>query len=270
MKIIRYSTSKSSLPQWGYLENDEVHPIQGDPLTDFAGLPSIGKLASVKLLAPCRPTKVVCAAINFHGAKDWEAGMSEPLIFLKAPSSITNPNEDIVSPITDRGVWGEAELTIVIGKRVSHATTEEAQRAIFGYTIGNDVSCDNTGSRDHHLARSKAADSFCPLGPYIDTEYNFQNKVIKAIHNGRVVRQGNTRDFFWDPIQLVEKLSQWMTLEPWDIILTGSPPMLGDVSYLQPGDRFEACVEGFPSLHSGYRLHSSSPLNAGKTCTTSI
>lgn len=254
MKILRYSLLSDSKIHWGILEGGNVFALRGEPLGDFSQGPMVGPLNSVKTRPPCQPSKVICAAINFHGARDWEPGMTEPLIFLKSPSSIIAADETIESPITDVGVWGEAELTIVIGRRARDLSRTEAASAIFGYTIGNDVSCDNTGTRDHHLARSKAADAFCPLGPYIDTDYDPRHKGIRAVHNGRIVREGNTDDFFWDPLTLVSRLSQWMTLEPWDVILTGSPPMIGDVAYLQPGDEFSAEVEGFMPLRSRYDI----------------
>jgi 2-keto-4-pentenoate hydratase/2-oxohepta-3-ene-1,7-dioic acid hydratase in catechol pathway len=174
--------------------------------------------------------------------------MTEPVVFLKSPTSVCAPHDDVVSRF-DAGtlVWGESELAIVIGHRLSCATIDEATKGIFGWTLANDVTAENIDGRDHHLARSKAADSFCPIGPYIDTTYSPDGRQIQGFHNGKLVRDGSTADFFWDHLTLIRRLSCWITLEPWDVILTGAPPLVGPLTYLGNGDTFVVRAEGFES-----------------------
>lgn len=256
MKLVRFTPKQapaSTAPSWGLLEGSEVFALQGDPLGAHTRGARVCALADLRLVAPCTPTKVIAAAINFHGATDWEPGMVEPVFFLKAPSSLTGPTDDIVSNFTDVPTWGEAELAIVIGKQARRlASIDDAEAHIFGYTVANDASCENLGTRDHHLARSKAADAFCPTGPYVDTEYEWKNRRISAFHNGVLVRDGTTDKMFWDPHRIVYELSQWMTLEPWDLVLTGSPPLSCPLTYLNDGDRFLSRVEGFPEIESSF------------------
>ena len=253
MKIVRYKKIESSSVKWGCLEGDMIHTLIGDPLKNPTQGPQVGKLQDNLLMAPCQPTKVIAAAINYHGATDWEPGMTEPLFFLKLGTSVCSPSDPIVSYFSDVPTWGEAELAIVIGKRVQRATEAEAAAAILGYTVANDASAENYGKRDHHLARSKAADSFCPLGPYIDTDYDPTDRMIEGFHNDKLVRKGSTKDLYWGPNKIVHWLSSWMTLEPWDVILTGSPPLQGPLTYFEDGDTFTACVNGFPPIKSAFK-----------------
>ena len=122
-------------------------------------------------MAPCEPRKVIATAINYPGATGLSKEMAEPLVFLKPSTSVIGPNEDIISPMSGLKVWGECELGIVIGQTLKNADYQKAKESIFGYTIGNDVSAENILDRDHHLARSKGMDTFCVLGPWIDTEF---------------------------------------------------------------------------------------------------
>ncbi|HYX35068.1 MAG TPA: fumarylacetoacetate hydrolase family protein [Oligoflexus sp.] len=262
MKLVRYIEKMRHQEVWGVLDGQSVYKLLGDPLGDWQQGEEIGPLDHQQLLAPCRPRKVIAAAINYYGATDWEESQTEPVFFLKSPTSVCSAYSTIVSAFDDVPTWGEAELAIVIGKTIKEAQSfEEAESSIFGYTVANDASCENLGQRDHHLARSKAADTFCPLGPYIDTEYDWHNKKIEGWHNNTLVRAGNTDSLFWDPIRIVKELSQWMTLEPWDIILTGSPPLTCPLSYFEDGDWFVGKVEGFPDIRSSFQQ--SRPISAG-------
>ncbi|MBM7775514.1 2-keto-4-pentenoate hydratase/2-oxohepta-3-ene-1,7-dioic acid hydratase in catechol pathway [Actinokineospora baliensis] len=242
MKVGRIRTGTG--PRWVAYRDGSVFELDR-PLGGTVG-ERLGTTAEFPLIAPCPPGKVVGAATNYLGSTDRYAGISEPMVFLKAATSVIGPGDPIVSPYqSETVVWGEAELAAVIGRRISGITPEQATEAVFGWTIGNDVTADNVDGRDHHLARSKSADTFCPLGPYIDTDYRIEGRRISGHLNDRLVTTGLTSDFFWDPYVLISRLSHWFTLEPFDVILTGHPPLVGSLPVMGPGDVYRARVEGF-------------------------
>ena len=118
--------------------------------------------------------------------------------------------------------------------------------------MGNDISCSNVDNRDHHLARSKSADNFCPVGEYIDTTYDHKNKFIRAYHNDQLLRDGNTSEFIWSPSKIIFELSKWMTLNPGDLILTGAPKRVRDRQFLEHGDEYRIEIEGLPILSNRF------------------
>lgn len=209
-------------------------------------------LGEVELLAPCQPGKVIATAINYPGATGLTEKTNEPLVFIKPSSSVIGPEKTIISPFIDASVWGECELGIVIGKKLSKATAEEASTAIFGYTIGNDVSCENVFGWDHHLARSKGADTFCVLGPWIDTDFDPNGKYISGYHNDNLLREGYCEQRLWKESELLVWLSSWMTLEPGDVILTGAPTRVRERIYFKEGDRFTCIIEGLGELSNPF------------------
>jgi len=242
MKLVRYSDSSGN-PVWGAISEESVHSIDGDPL-DTPRLGSIvGPTNSVRLLAPCQPRKIIGIAINFPGATGLTENMTEPLVFLKAGTSVCGANDDIICPFSNAEAWGEAELAVVIGRNNS----------IFGYTAANDVSANNIEDRDHHLARSKSADTFCPLGPWIDTEYSPAHRLIQGFQNGELIRRGNSDERLWQDERLVGWLATWITLEPWDVILTGAPVRVVPRRYLKDGDEFVVRIEGLGELRNRFR-----------------
>ena len=137
---------------------------------------------------------------------------------------------------------------------MSRATVSEANSAIFGYTIGNDVSCENVHGWEHHLARSKGADTFCVLGPWIDTEYNPDGKLIRGYHNETLIRSGYCQERLWKEPELLAWLSSWMTLNPGDVILTGAPSRVQDRMYFKDSDNFTCAIEGLGELSNLFEL----------------
>jgi 2-keto-4-pentenoate hydratase/2-oxohepta-3-ene-1,7-dioic acid hydratase in catechol pathway len=241
MKIVRYLDSGS--PVLGCVSDESVFRLEGDPFDRPKRGPAKGPLSSIKLLAPCQPHKVVAVGINYPGATGLTATMAEPLVFLKAGTSASGPYDDIVSPFGETPVWGECELALVMGPNNS----------IFGYTAANDVSAENIEGWDHHLARSKAADTFCPLGPWIDTEYEPANRLIEGFQNEELIRRGNSDDRLWQDSRIVTWLSTWMTLEPWDVVLTGAPTRVVPRRYLKEGDEFVVRIAGLGELRNRFR-----------------
>lgn len=253
MRIVRFEFDANIF--YGELENDSIIQWSKAPWLGGTKQKREFSLTSVKLLAPCTPGKIIATAINYPGSSGLPKGAQEPLVFLKPASSLIGPGDTIVSPFDDVPVWGESELAIVIGKRLSKATESEVMDGIFGYTIGNDVSAENVHGWDHHLARSKAADTFCVIGPWIDTNFTPQNKKITGYHNDVLLRQGIATDRLMAEPALLVWLSKWMTLEPGDVILTGAPNRVRDRIYLKSGDTFTCVIEGLGELKNDFVLY---------------
>lgn len=248
MKLLRYRDPRGA-ERFGCLDAQGlVRALDGNPLAQPAAGPVVGRLEELPLLAPCQPTKVVGLAVNYRGATGYTPTMQEPLVFLKPATSVCGPQDAVACPFPGASVWGEAEVAIVIKRRLRHASLEEAEDGILGLTAANDISAENVDGRDHHLPRSKGADTFCPLGPWIDTAYDPSDRLVEALQNGQLIRRGRTSERVWTETQIVSWLSSWMTLEPWDVVLTGTPPRVGPRRYLADGDRFTVRIEGLAEL----------------------
>jgi 2-keto-4-pentenoate hydratase/2-oxohepta-3-ene-1,7-dioic acid hydratase in catechol pathway len=201
----------------------------------------------VKLAPPCQPTKVVALGLNYadHAA---EAGLplpEQPIIFLKPPTTLIGHLEQIIYPSMSQQVDYEAELAVVIGRRAKNVPTHKARHYILGYTCGNDVTARDLQQKDGQWTRSKSFDTFCPLGPWIVTDLNPSSLAITCRVNGKVRQAGNTADMVFEVWHLVSFISRVMTLEPGDVIMTGTPAGVGPLS---PGDVVEVEIEGIGTL----------------------
>ena len=250
MKTVRYKYLNEV--GYGVLKDENISVLNSAPWFEGTETGVTIPLHSVTLLAPCEPKKIIGIAINFPGATGLLSASNEPLVFLKPSTSVIGPKMEIRSPFSGINVWGECELAIVIGKKMSRVSEIEAKSGIFGYTIGNDVSCDNIQDLDHHLARSKGADTFCALGPWIDTDFNPQKKYIRGYQNGELLRQGLATDRLFSEPGLLVWLSKWMTLEPGDVVLTGAPTRTRDRLFLGDGDEFTCEIDGLGRLENTY------------------
>ena len=250
MKFIRFEHKKKYF--YGLLNNKKIRVYSDAPWKNGKAVDQIISINDVKLLSPCQPGKVVATAINYQGASGFTEKMDEPLVFIKPPSSVIGPNEKIISPFKDTSVWGEPELAIVIGKTLSKGNAYESSDAILGYTIANDVTCENTHQRDHHLARSKAADTFCVLGPWIDTKFIPGHKQVCGYQNDILIRKGFFHERIWKEPELLVWLSLWMTLEPGDVVLTGTPGRVVDRVYLKNNDKYCCEVEGLGKISNSF------------------
>lgn len=247
MILIRYKRD-DALPVFGWVKNNNVYQLGGDPLIGAERDEYVGPLSSVRLLAPCRPAKIVAVAINFPGIDGYSPTMKEPLVLIKPGTSVCGPGDPVVNPFPELPWWGEAELAVVIKNTMRNVPEERVHDYILGFTIGNDTTVENIEGRDHHLARSKCVDSFCPLGPWIDTEFDASDCLIEAIQNGEVIRRGRSSQQVWQWPRIVSWLSTWITLEPWDVVLTGNPPDTVGMRFLQHGDTYTARIEGLGEL----------------------
>lgn len=251
MKIIRY-LDKSGHGQFGWVLEDKAGPIEGSPFESFRRAAAEIPLNDLHLLPPVAPSKIICVGRNYAAhAQEHEVEVPEvPLLFLKPPSSLIGQGETIVLPPQSQVVEHEAELAVVIGSRARWLDIEGAKNAILGYTIANDVTARDLQRRDGQWTRGKGFDTFCPLGPWIETDLDPADAVITCAVNGELRQMGSTRDMVFPVRQLVAYASSVMTLEPGDVLLTGTPAGVG---LLNDGDELLTSIEGIGELNNPVR-----------------
>lgn len=202
-------------------------------LNNEEGLPDEIPLAGVELLPLVRPSKIICVGLNYHDHAR-ELGLAlpdEPILFLKPPSSVIGPGDAIVMPACSSRVDHEAELAIVIGKTARFVTEADAHHHVFGYTCANDVTARDLQKKDGQWTRAKSFDTFCPVGPWIETQVTDERALsIRAVVNGEVRQQGTTAEMIFPPARLISFISGVMTLLPGDMILTGTPAGIGPLN----------------------------------------
>lgn len=238
MRIVRFSpvTADPSLelgkdPLFGVLGDDSIAVIVGDPL--YAGVTPSGKvvpLSQVRLLAPVLPrSKVVCIGKNYadHAKEMGGEVPEEPIIFLKPNTSVVGPGDTIAWPAMSERVDFEAELAIVIGRICKDVPKERVNDVIFGYTLANDVTARDLQKKDGQWTRAKGFDTFCPLGPWIETNFVPGDQKITATLNGEIKQSAQLSDMIFGIPELINFVSQVMTLLPGDVILTGTPAGIG-------------------------------------------
>lgn len=249
MRIARYSFADEI--RYGIVDDEELVELKGDPM--LVGYETTGNrvpLKDARLLAPVIPrSKVVCVGLNYAAHQAELSGDAKapdnPLIFLKPNTAVIGPNEPIMIPPVDGRITHEGELAIVIGKVAKDIPAERADEVIYGYTIGNDVSARDVQWADGQWARAKGYDTFCPLGPWIETELDPSNLDIKTYVDGELRREGNTSDFVHPIGEIIEFASSVWTLLPGDVILTGTPAGLGG---FVDGQTVEIHIEGIGVL----------------------
>jgi len=232
MKFCRFISSAggASVPRYGILEGEKVQEISATPWTEWSGTGRSFPRTSVRLLAPVEPRKIVCVGRNYsaHAAELGNDVPKEPLIFLKPPTSIVGPSDAIVLPKYSRRVEHEGELGLVIGRKCSHLNDQENPLDyVLGYTCVNDVTARDLQKADVQFTRAKGFDTFCPTGPYIESELHPGDLLVEALVNGEVRQSGRTSLMVFPPPFLVRWISRMMTLEPGDLIATGTPSGVG-------------------------------------------
>jgi len=247
MRLVRFNSGGST--SYGVLDGDSIRQIMGEPFAEMNYSGETFSLAEVKLLAPVEPKKIVLVGLNFasHAAEIHQETPSEPLIFFKPSSAVVASGEEIVLPHQSTQVEIEAELTVVIGKRAKNVSQEKVSDCILGYTVANDVTARDIQFSDLQWARSKAFDSFCPVGPWIETDFVPENKRISSTINGETKQDASTSEMVYSPEYLISYISHNFTLEPGDIVLTGSP---AGISRVVAGDVVQCSIEGIGTLHS--------------------
>lgn len=244
-KYIRYQASGKTA--YGILDGETVRELSAAPWADAKPTGKTAKLGSVKLLAPAEPSKVIAAGLNYKSHLRQQQAAKYVGLFAKMPTSIVPHEADIIYPADATNLHFEGELVIVIGKKASKVPREQALDYIFGVTIGNDVSERGWQRDDLQWLRAKGADTFGPLGPWIVTGLNYQDLLLETRVNGETKQSQRTKDLIFDIPYLVNYVSQYFTLNPGDVIYTGTP---GTTSAMKPGDVVEVQIEGIGILRN--------------------
>jgi len=254
MRIIRFSAPEKlgvgTDPLFGVLnDQDAILVLRGDPI--YSGIVPAEKslkLSDVKLLAPVIPrSKVVCIGKNYadHAAEMDSEVPSEPIIFIKPNTSVIGPNELIIWPRMSERVDYEAELAIVIGRICKEVPASKAKDVIYGYTLANDVTARDLQKKDGQWSRAKGFDTFCPLGPWIETEFIPGNQKITSTLNGEVKQSSMLSEMIFKVPQIIEFVTNVMTLLPGDVILTGTPAGIGP---MPSGASITVAIDGLGAL----------------------
>lgn len=254
MRIVRFSAPAElgvgADPLFGILnDQDSILVLRGDPI--YSGIvpqDKTLKLSDVKLLAPAIPrSKVVCIGKNYadHAAEMGSVVPTEPIIFIKPNTSVIGPNETIVWPNMSERVDHEVELAIVIGRICKEVPAAKAKDVIYGYTIANDVTARDLQKKDGQWSRAKGFDTFCPLGPWIETEFIPGDQKITATLNGEVKQSSVLSEMIFKIPQIIEFVTNVMTLLPGDVILTGTPAGIGP---MPAGASISVAIEGLGTL----------------------
>jgi 2-keto-4-pentenoate hydratase/2-oxohepta-3-ene-1,7-dioic acid hydratase in catechol pathway len=252
MKIARFSTGED--PQYGIIDGEEIVVLQGDPMFQgFVTTEERVSLGAVKLLAPVIPrSKVVGIGRNYaqHAAELGNDVPERPLLFLKPNTSVIGPGDAIVLPPDSQQVEHEAELAIVIGSVAKNVRAEDYADVVFGYTIANDVTARDLQKLDGQWARAKGFDTFCPLGPVIETEFDWKDALIEARVDGELRQEGNLSEMIFGVPELIAYVSRAFTLLPGDVILTGTP---AGVSRFTSGQTVDVSIAGLGTLSNRAR-----------------
>lgn len=242
--------SRTHGPSYGVLDGDAVREIAGLPWGGWVEGRIIWDLKNVRLLSPCEPSKIVCVGRNYaaHAAEFGNEMPKEPLIFLKPPSSLIGPDEAIVLPKASSRVEHEGELGLIIGKKCSHLSDDtDPLSFLLGYTSVNDVTARDLQKADVQFTRAKGFDTFCPTGPYIETQLDPRDVLVECRVNGTIRQSGSTSLMAYPVAFLVRWISRVMTLNPGDLIATGTPAGVGP---LAAGDTVEVSVAGVGVLRN--------------------
>ena len=258
MRIARFTTGDD--PRYGIVtgdiddlgipdEDSVITALAGDPL--YVGLQPTDeqvRLADARLLSPVLPrSKVVGIGRNYaaHAAEMGSDLPDEPLMFLKPNTSVIGPGDPIFYPRQTENLHYEGELAVVIGRICRDVPAEKYADVVHGYTVGNDVTARDLQRKDGQFTRAKGFDSFCPLGPWIETELDVSDLRVQTFLNGEVRQDGRTSDLIFDVPTLIAHVTSVMTLLPGDVILTGTPEGVGP---MEAGDEVEISVQGIGNL----------------------
>ncbi len=245
MKYVRFQQGETI--SYGLLEGNTIKVIEGDLFSVHTITDHKLSIDSVQLLAPCQPSKAVCIGLNYHDhATEMKLELPKnPLIFMKPSSCLTNPSGIIEYPSISSNLHYEAEMAIVIGKTARKIPAEKANDYVFGYTCANDVTARDIQMADGQWTRGKSFDTFLPLGPCIVTDVDPHNLDIKLYLNNELKQSSNTCQLIFKVPELIAFVSQVMTLNPGDVIITGTPSGVGPMNV---GDTVTVELSGIGKL----------------------
>ncbi len=259
MKYLRFSTGLNTEPTappatpgvfWGVLEGEQVRALDGPPFGEHHTTGQAYKLDQVRLLPPCWPSKIICVGRNYVAhAKELDHDVpTSPLIFSKPPSSLIAHGDTIQYPEDVGRLDYEGEIAIVMGRRLRHLRADEPGASyIFGYTCLNDVTGRDLQNKDGQWTRAKGFDTFCPLGPVIATDLDPTQLEVRSFLNGQQKQQGHVSQMIFNFDVVLRYISRVMTLEPGDVIATGTPAGVGP---MVTGDTVEVAIEGIGVLRN--------------------
>ena len=247
MKIVRFTHGEKA--EYWILFSDAIQSLDGTPFHAIKTTNQYHRISDVRLLPPCQPSKIVALGVNYrsHAAEVNHRLPTEPLIFIKPSTSVIGPEDSIIYPESSERVDYEGELGVVIKTIAHHVAREDAGRYILGYTCVNDVTARDLQSRDRQWTRSKSFDTFCPVGPCIETELDPASLSLETCLNGEIKQRTSTSDLIFPVLELVSFISHVMTLLPGDIIATGTTSGIGP---MQPGDTVEIKIENIGTLRN--------------------
>ena len=247
MRFVRVMIPNTETPVYGVLEGTQVALFRGLPWGDPEFVGVAVELDELKVLAPTIPSKIICVGKNYadHAAEMNSSVPEEPVIFLKPNTTVIADEDSIVLPDQSNDVHYEAELAVVIGAVAKDVPVERAGEVIFGYTCANDVTARDIQAKDKQWTRAKSFDTFCPLGPWIETELDPSTLNISCEVNDEVKQSSNTKEMIRGVHEMVSWISKVMTLIPGDVILTGTPAGVGPIV---AGDSVSVTIQGIGTL----------------------
>ena len=251
MKFVRYREEGKAV--YGRVEGEKVIEVTGLPfqgaLQPVSETGHSRNLQGLKLLWPCEPSKILAVGLNYrsHLEAQKRTAPTKPEIFVVPVSALLKPEGEIRIPIGAQNVQLEGELVIVIGKETGCVSPTDAEKHIFGFTCGNDVSERYWQKNDLQWWRAKGCDTFAPLGPAIVTDFDWRNGRIETRLNGNMAQSGKFSELLFDPTVIVSHVSQYITLFPGDVIYSGTP---GDTPALKAGDVIEIEIPGIGILRN--------------------
>jgi len=246
MKIVRIKADDDIA--YGVADAEGVLVYRGSPFVAWEPTETVVPWPAVNLLSPVIPTKVICVGKNYEDhIAEFDGEIPEaPLIFMKPATSVIGHNQPVMHPPISREVHHEAELAVVISRPSRNIKAEDASRHILGYTAANDVTARDLQRKDGQWARAKGFDTFCPLGPAIETELDpLERLAVICRVNGEVRQAGFTSDMIFGVAEILEHVTAFTTLLPGDVVLTGTPSGVGQV---EPGDVMEVEIDGIGTL----------------------
>ncbi|KGK88970.1 hypothetical protein DP73_11785 [Desulfosporosinus sp. HMP52] len=248
MKVIRFEYQDKT--GYGELEGEKIFLLDRSYLEENCKRTGeMVNLNEVKLLTPVQPSKIICVGLNYskHIEEMGDILHEEPVIFLKPLTSLIGPEDEVIIPKMSNRVEYEAELVVVVGKTLKDKAEDQVLDSIFGYTCGNDVTARDLQQKDGQWTRGKGFDTFCPIGPWIVTDLDVSELGIRSVLNGETKQSSNTKYFIHSVAKLISYISQVMTINPGDVIMTGTPEGVGP---MKSGDKIVIEVEGIGQLRN--------------------